>query len=192
MFRGWLLNHQDSNFKRRCLELKAYIETNGKLPRLSAKTPNSQSHRLAVWLRDLINRGWTKPDRRAMLESLHTLVAELLAKWDATPARIDLPKWQSRLRRLVAWVQENGHLPSTTGSETVLYEWLRRNLRRLSRLPQELVKQLLDSHLLIAAKVRAAQVKRERGLSQTEQSGAALFEGCRGRLRETFMDGPRW
>ena len=45
---GWPLNSQDSKFKRRCLDLKAYIEMNGKLPRHTKRTPNSQSHSLAI------------------------------------------------------------------------------------------------------------------------------------------------
>ena len=162
---AWPLNSQDGRFKRRCLELKAYIETNGELPRLSVKTPNSQSHRLALWLRGVANNaGWTRPDRREMLESLHPLVAELVWKWAAmaarrTTPRIDLPIWQRMLQRLVAWVQAKGHLPSTTCSDPRLYDWFRRNIRRLERLPEELVKQFHDSHPLIAAQVRAAQVK---------------------------------
>ena len=178
----WLLNCQDDRFKRRCLELKAYIETNGKLPRLSAKTPNSQSHRLALWLSSLENgEVWTKPDRRAMLESLHPLVAELVRKWDAraarrTTLRIDLPSWQRMLQRLVAWVQATGKLPSSGCSDTGLYDWLRRNIRRLEQLPQELVKQLLDSHPLLAAQVRAAQAKHaERaGLQRVQAKTASV------------------
>ena len=92
-----------------------------------------------------------------MLESLHPLVAELVAKWDAKTIQVDLPTWQSNLQRLVACVQAKGHIPSSTSSDKVLYEWLRRNLRRLQRLPLELVKQLHNSHPLIAAKVHAAQ-----------------------------------
>ena len=86
--KGWTLNSQDGKFKRRCLDLKAYIEMNGKLPRFSTKTPNSQSHRLAIWLKSLLNRdAWTKPGRREMLESLHPLVAELVGEWDTRTTR---------------------------------------------------------------------------------------------------------
>ena len=92
-----------------------------------------------------------------MLESLHPLVAELVASWGSRTIRIDRPKWQRMLQRLVNCVQATGHLPSCKGSEMVLYDWLRRILSRLQRLPRELVKQLHDSHPLIAAKVRAAQ-----------------------------------
>ena len=188
---GWPLNRQNSKFKRRCLEMKAYIETNGELPRLTKKTPNTQSHRLANWLKGLVTTGgWTKPDRRTMLESLHPLVAELVGKWRATTTRINIPKWQQRLHELVTSVEAKGHLPSlcSTSSDERLYEWLRRNLRRLGRLPQELVKQLHDSHPLLAAKVSAAQAKRvESGLYQKEESGAGkvpLFQGCCGHLGE--------
>ena len=92
-----------------------------------------------------------------MLESLHPLVAQLVARWDTMPTKIDLPKWQSVLQRLAAFVQAKRCLPGSY--DTVLNEWLRRNLRRLERLPQELVKQLHASHPLIAAKVRAVQEK---------------------------------
>ena len=165
---GWLLHDLDGKFKRRCLDLKAYIEMKGKLPRHTKRNPNSQSHRLAVWLRSVANRGgWSKPDRRAMLESLHPLVAELVAKWSATTIRINLPTWQRKLHRLVNCVQAKGHLPRSVSSDEGLYEWLRQNLQRLERLPRELVKQLHDSHPLIAAKVRAAQAKHvEKGPSQ--------------------------
>ena len=172
-------------FDRRWLELKAYIETNNELPRQTPKTPNLQSHRLALWLNGLKDReAWTKPDRRATLESLHPLMAELLAKWGAKAARIDLPVWQRRLQRLVAWVQAKGRLPSSTGSETALYDWLNRNLRRLRRLPQDLVKQLLHSHPLIAAKVRAAQAKQmawaglKKGLSGRAFDNSGVRCGC--------------
>ena len=154
------LNSQDGKFKRRCLELKAYIKTNGELPRRSTKTTNLPSHRLALWLRSLANNaGWTRPDRRAMLESLHPLVAELVAKWDTTPARIDLRLWQSTLQRVIACVQAKGHLPSSTSCDTGMYDWLNRNILRLERLPRELVKKLHDSHALVAAKVRAVLAK---------------------------------
>ena len=160
---GWPLNSRDGNFKRRCLELKAYIEMNEKLPRHSSKTSSSQSHRLARWLSGLAEGLWTKPERRAKLESLHPLVAEFLAKWDAPTFRLDVPKWKGTLQRLVASVQANGELPSSRSCDGPLYSWLYRNLLRLERLPPELVKQLHDSHPLIGAKVRAAQAKhRER------------------------------
>ena len=44
---GWPLNSLDGKFKRWCLDLKAYIEATGKLPRFTKKTPSSQSHQLA-------------------------------------------------------------------------------------------------------------------------------------------------
>ena len=177
---GWLLHDQDGKFKRRCLELKAYIEVNGELPRHTKKTPNTPSNRLALWLRKVPERTvWTKSDRRALLESLHPLVAQLVAQWDTRTARIDLKNWQSMLQRLVACVQAKGHIPRATSSEKRLREWLYRNLQRLARLPRELVQQLHDSHPLVAAKVRAAQAKQvERGLSQKEQSGVRAQERC--------------
>ena len=174
---AWPLNLQDGKFKRWCLELKAFVEMNGELPRLTKKARSSQSHRLAAWLSSLKDRGgWTPPYRREILESLHPLVAELVAKWDTTPTRIDLRAWQRMFQRLVNWVQAKGHLPgfSSTSSdkELNLYNWLNRNLLRPQRMPQELVEQLLDSHPLIAAKVRAAQARCvEKGLSQKEQWG---------------------
>ena len=83
-------------------------------------------------------------------------------------------------------MQAKGHIPGSTSSEKRLYEWLDRNLLRLHRLPRELVKQLYDSHPLVAAKVRAAQAKQvQRGLPQKEQSGAGkvpFFQGCCGHL----------
>ena len=189
---GWLLNSQGGKFKRRCLELKAYIEMNNELPRHNTKLPNSRSNRLARWLSSLADGGgWTQPDRRATLESLHPLVIELVGKWDTRPTlRIRLPAWQRMLRRLVACVQAKGHLPNAACSQTEvgLYDWLNRNIRRVERLPKELVKQLLDSHPLIAAKVRAAQAK------QRSCQGAGkvpLFQGS-WRLEEMFMCGPRW
>ena len=167
--RGWPLNSRDSKFQRRCLELKTYIEAKGELPRFTSK-----SEHLARWLSNLANGGGlTKPDKRAMLESLHPLVAELVEQQDSrTIIKVNHPIWQRKLQRLVAWVQENGQLPYSACSETGLYDWFCRNIRTLQRLPQELVKELYDSHPLIAAKVRAAQAKRvERGLSQKEESG---------------------
>ena len=156
---GWLSGDRDGAFQRGCLELKAYLETHGKLPHFSRKAPRtSQRNRLALWLSSLREReGWTKPERRTKLESLHPLVLELLANWSAPTSRIDLPIWQRMVHRLVVCVQANGHLPRSGSADKELYDWLYRNLRRLERLPQELVKQLLDSHPLIAAKVRAAQ-----------------------------------
>ena len=179
---GWPLNSPDSKFKRRCLELKAFVETNGELPRQNKKDPTSQSHRLARWLSSLrYGAGWTKPDRRATLESLHPLVAELVVTWDTTPTKTDLSAWQSIFQRLVNWVQAKGHLPgsSSTSSEKELYYWLNRNLLRLERLPPELVEQLLDAHPLIAAKVRAAQAKRlERASLKRGSQGCLAIESC--------------
>ena len=162
---GWLLGDQDGAFHRGCLELNPFVDATGELPRFTSKTPTSQSHRLAVWLSTLRDRGtWTQPGRRAMLESLHPLVAELMVKWDTAPARIDLPAWKSMHQRLVTFVQVNGRLPrsASAGPDKGAYDWLYRNLGRLKRLPKELVKQLHDSHPLIAAKVRAAQQKQLR------------------------------
>ena len=163
---GWLSGDPDGKFKRRCLELKAYIEMNGELPRFNTNTSNSQSHHLALWLSSLEKRGgWTKPDRRAMLESLHPLVADFMAKRDSRTARIDLPAWQTKLRRLVACVKAKKHIPrfGSGSSDRGLYDWLYRNLNKLDRLPRELVKQLQDSHPLIGAKVLAAQAKQVAG-----------------------------
>ena len=169
---GWVSSDQDGKFKRWCLELKTYVEMKGELPRFTYKTPDSQSHRLAVWLKTVANRdGWSEPARREMLESLHPLVAELVAKWDAKVVQVDLPTWQSMLQRLVARVQAKGHLRSSTSSDRRLYNWLDRNLRRLQRLPRALVKQLHDSHPLIDAKVRAAQAlhAEKTGLKRSSQ-----------------------
>ena len=81
---GWLLHDQDGKFRGKCLELKAYLETHGKLPHFTRKAPRTlQRNCLALWLSSLRDRGgWTKPDRRAMLESLHPLVAQLVARWE--------------------------------------------------------------------------------------------------------------
>ena len=186
---GWLANDQDGAFQRRCIELKSYMELNGELPRFTSKTPNSQSHRLALWLGSLRDRGgWNEPVRRAMLERLHPLVAELVAKWDARSTRIDLRAWQSVFRRLVNWVQAKGRLPrlSSTSSGKELYNWLYRNLRRLERLPQELVQDLHDSHPLIAAEVRAAQM-RQLGRARLKLfAKVPLFQGCCWHLGEMF------
>ena len=133
------------------------------------------THRAIAWhsgsVTSQAKTGGTRPERRIVLESLHPLVAELVAKWKATTTRVDLSTWQSKLRRLAAYVQAKGHLPRPKGSDKVLYEWFRRNLRRLHRLPQELVKQLHDSHPRIAAKVHAAKAKHvERtGLKRSSQ-----------------------
>ena len=192
---GWPLNSQDSKFKRRCLELKAYIEMNGELPRFSSKTPNSQSHQFAAFLSSLRDaEGWTRPDRRAMLESLHPLMAKLVVKWDTkTITRVNLPIWQKKLQRLVAWVQAKGRLPSSTDSGSGLYDWLRRNVKRLEQLPRELVQQLLDSHPLIAAKVHAAQTKRvERVCLKRSSQGQKSVGLPRMLWGEVSMVAPSW
>ena len=77
-------------------------------------------------------------------------------------------------------MEVNGHLPLARSAEEGLYSWLYRNLRRLERLPQELVEQLRDSHPLIGARVRVAQVKHVAGARLKGSSqGAAKYRSSK-------------
>lgn len=72
---------------------------------------------------------------------------------------VDVQKWQPALQRLVSFVKANGRLPQA-GSSADLYDWFSRQLRRLGQLPEELMEQLCESHLLIAAAVDAKRSKK--------------------------------
>ena len=148
---GWLSKDQDCSFKRWCEQLKQYVERQVELP--------PRGHALWTWLRTQRHIGTLGNQRkREMLESAHPLVAELLAKWDHSPLRIKLPKWQAQLHKLVNFVKAEGRMPGTTSSlELAAYKWFAWQVRRLQQLPNELLKQLRKSHPLIAAAVKAKE-----------------------------------
>ena len=152
---GWLSQDPNCNFKHGCLQLKHFVEMHGKLPHRTTKAAHSLENKLAQWLMtrradDTLNN----PQRRAMLESVHPLVSELVAKWGSMPRQVNLPKWQDWLARLASFVAANRRLPSSK-TERSLNSWLSWQLVRLDQFPKELVKQLRRSHPLIAAKVDA-------------------------------------
>ena len=171
---GWLLKDPNCAFKRRCQQLKQYVEMYGKLP---SNTPNSSYADLASWLtRQKATGAMSNPHRRPMLESVHPLVAKLVEKWDANPARVDASNWQGWLERLVSFARARGRLPLsyTIKSERPMYLWLNRQVRRLEHLPEELVQQLRTSHPLITAAVNARKARKVR-LNGFAQSGARCY-----------------
>ena len=161
---GWLSKDPDCAFKRGCLQLKHYIQQNGKLPFRTRQTSHSHDNALALWLNVQKNNGrLNNPGRRAMLESVHPMVAQVVAEWDVRPPMVKLGPWQAWLHKLVQFTQDESRLPRycLNRSERGLYAWLNRQLHRLGQLPNELVEQLRKSHPLIAAAVesRSAQKK---------------------------------
>ena len=164
---GWLSGDPDCRFKRRCLQLRQYIHRYGKLPGPSSGK-RGPSDTLGTWIR---TQRWVgtllNPHRRAMLESVHPLVANVITEWDAAHLQVNHSAWQARFHTLVELVKTNGRLPgSKTGLELAAYKWFDRQLRRLQKLPQELVLQLRKSHPLIAAAIHAEEAKRIAGQQQ--------------------------
>ena len=94
-----------------------------------------------------------------MLEAVDPLVADLLAKWDARPPKVNVGSWEAWFQRLLDLVKSEGRLPKCDpkSAEKRLYEWFNRQLRRLEQLPNELVDQLRGSHRVIAAAVDLKQ-----------------------------------
>ena len=159
---GWLSKDPDCAFKRGCLQLKHYIQQNGKLPVRTRETSHSHDNALALWLYVQRNTGMiSNPGRRAMLESVHPLVAELLAEWDSRPPKVRLGPWRAWLHKLVQFTQDESRLPQycLNRSERGLYAWLNRQLHRLGQLPEELVEQLRLSHPLIGAAVESKEAE---------------------------------
>ena len=159
---GWLSKDQDCGFKSRCLQLKHFVERYSKLPSATRATPQSVGYALATWINGLYSTGvLSNPYKRAMLQSVHPLVADRVAKWEQKTHRINLPKWEVMLATLVNYVTANGCLPqSASKSSDYLYEWFSRQLRRLAQLPGELLEKLHQSHPLIAAAVAARSPKK--------------------------------
>ena len=156
---GRLSKDQDCRFQSRCLQLKHFVERYSKLPSATRATPQSVGYALATWINGLYSTGvLSNPYKRAMLQSVHPLVADRVAKWEQKTHRINLPKWEVMLATLVNYVTANGCLPqSASKSSDYLYEWFSRQLRRLAQLPGELLRQ---SHPLISAAVAARSPKR--------------------------------
>ena len=154
---GWLSDDPDCRFERRCLQLQQYIQRYGRLPGQSGK--HSPSDTLATWIK---TQRWVgtllNPRRRAILESVHPLVANLVTEWDARHIQVKHDVWHARLHTLVELVKTKGRLPgSKTSLELATYKWFDRQLRRLQKLPQELLLQLRESHPLIAAAIHAKE-----------------------------------
>ena len=152
---GWLLNDPDCSFRNWCVKLRQHVERYGKLPTAAGSLDDG----LATWFKNQKSNGLvSNPCKREMLESVHPLVAERIAKWAETTYSIRLPVWYDRLEGLVNFVVATNRLP-TRSKEPSLRAWLNAQLGRLGQLPEELVEQLRLSHPLIAAAVAERSAK---------------------------------
>ena len=153
---GWISGDRDGIFQARCAQLGRYIRTHGTLPRSSAASP------LEHWLQSCRAMGsLAVRARRKMLEEVHPLVSELLRKWDKTPIKVDLAKWNAQFEQLCSFVCLHQRLPKGVDAERGLDLWFRIQRHRLScgSMAPDLTARLLRAHPLIAAAVRNAQQK---------------------------------
>ena len=153
---GWQTGDPDGRFRRRCHELREYVELHKRLPKKMWHQITSPSWKLGQWLEKVRNGViMLSPNKQEMLEETHPLVKAALQKWKDAP-RISRSRWDQKFNELSVFVLATGRLPKFSGGEDLdrsCYQWLLVQCRRVASgyLPDEMTQQLLNAHPLIAA-----------------------------------------
>ena len=165
---GWQSGDPDGRFRRRCQELRAYVQLHQRLPTYAGLRTASRHWKLAQWVANL--RGGTielSSNKVRMLQETHPLVKAALLEWKDAP-RLIRSRWDRLFSELSMFVSARGRLPKHRGGDEVerrCYQWLRVQCGRVlaGYLPDEMAERLRNADPLIAAymetSVRRAQSK---------------------------------
>ena len=157
---GWQTGDADGRFRRRCYELRQYVQLHHRLPDLTRRRIGSNLQKLAKWMAHVRGGNFRlSPDRIKMLQEVHPLVKAELKKWQNAP-RLRRPQWERKFGQFSGFVLTTGRLPKKGGDtkfERSCYEWLRFQCRKLLAgcLPDDLAQRLRNAHPLIAAYIDA-------------------------------------
>ena len=156
---GWQMGGAGGKcFRRRCYELRQYVQLHHRLPDLRGHWIGSKSQKLAKWLANF-RAGNTGLDagKMKLLQEVHPFVKAELQKWRNAPQPRRSP-WERKFGQLCKFVFATGRLPKTSKkrkAETSWYNWLRAQCRKLlaGYLPEDMAQRLRNAHPLIAAYV---------------------------------------
>ena len=155
---GWQAGDTDGRFRRRCHELREYVQLHQTLPKKTPYEIASPSGKLGQWLEHV--RGGAialSLNKRKMLQETHPLVKAALQKWKDAP-RVQRFAWDQKFNELSMLVTSLGRIPKYRGGDKVerrCYHWLRAQCRRVlsGYLPDDMTQRLWNAHPLIAAYV---------------------------------------
>ena len=155
---GWQTGDIDGRFRRRCQELRAYVQLHKRLPKKTRHQITSSSWKLAQWV-ERLRRGDIELslNKRKMLQETHPLVKAALQKWKDAP-RIYRSRWEQKFNELSMFVTATGRLPKFSGGEDLersCYQWLGVQCRRIlsGYLPDKMTQRFWNAHPLIAAHI---------------------------------------
>ena len=113
---GWVWRVDlDEQWMEKLSELKAYVEQHGHLPPRSHKT-------LGSWISTQRKAYWAQINGTP---STHVMTPERIAALEAVPGWVwneNDAAWQSKYEEVKAYVEQHGHLPST--SHKTLGKWI--------------------------------------------------------------------
>lgn len=158
---GWQTGDSDGRFRRRCQELRAYVQLHQRLPTYAGLRTASRPWKLAQWVAGLRSGHIELSSNKVrMLQETHPLVKAALLKWKDAPGLIR-SRWDRQFTELSMFVSATGRLPTGRAESKVerrCYQWFRVQCRRVfSRyLPHEMTQRLRNAHPLIAAHVETS------------------------------------
>ena len=152
---GWQMGDADGRFRRRCYELRQYVQLHHRLPDLTRHRIGSKLQKLAKWMANVRGGNFRLgPDRIKMLQEVHPLVKAELKKWQNAP-RLRRPEWERKFGQFSGFVLTTGRLPKKGGDtkfERSCYAWLGLQCRKLlaGYLPDDMAQRLRNVHPLVA------------------------------------------